>query len=39
MPTRNARGQSAGFAVLTLSLLMIAVGSLVLAAFMLGFLK
>lgn len=39
MPTRNVRGQSAGFAVLTLSLLMIAVGSLVLAAFMLGFLK
>lgn len=39
MPTKNAKGQSAGFAVLTLSLLMIAVGGLVLAAFMLGFLK
>ena len=39
MPTKNAKGQGAGFAVLTLSLLMIAVGSLVLAAFMLGFLK
>lgn len=39
MPTKSSRGQSAGFAVLTLSLLMIAVGGLVLAAFMLGFLK
>ena len=39
MPTKSAKGQSAGFAVLTLSLLMIAVGGLVLAAFMLGFLK
>ena len=39
MPTKTLRGQSAGFAVLTLSLLMIAVGGLVLAAFMLGFLK
>jgi hypothetical protein len=39
MPTKNAKGQGAGFAVLTLSLLMIAVGGLVLAAFMLGFLK
>lgn len=39
MPTRSTRGQSAGYAVLTLSLLMIAVGGLVLAAFMLGFLK
>jgi hypothetical protein len=39
MPSKRAKGQSAGFAVLTLSLLMIAVGGLVLAAFMLGFLK
>ena len=39
MPTRGSRGQSASYAVLTLSLLMIAVGGLVLAAFMLGFLK
>lgn len=39
MPTKSSRGQSAGYAVLTLSLLMIAVGGLVLAAFMLGFLK
>ena len=39
MPTKNAKGQSAGFAVLTLSLLMISVGGLVLAAYMLGFLK
>lgn len=39
MPTKTTRGQSAGYAVLTLSLLMIAVGGLVLAAFMLGFLK
>ena len=39
IPTKNAKGQGAGFAVLTLSLLMIAVGGLVLAAFMLGFLK
>ena len=39
MPTKSAKGQGAGFAVLTLSILMIAVGGLVLAAFMLGFLK
>jgi len=39
MPTRSAKGQGAGYAVLTLSILMIAVGGLVLAAFMLGFLK
>ena len=39
MPSRSAKGQGAGFAVLTLSLLMIAAGSLVLAAFMLGLLK
>lgn len=39
MPSKRAKGQNAGFAVLTLSLLMIAVGGLVLAAFMLGFLK
>jgi hypothetical protein len=39
MPSKTAKGQSAGFAVLTLSILMIAVGSLVLAAFMLGLLK
>ncbi len=39
MPTKSYRGQSASYAVLTLSLLMIAVGGLVLAAFMLGFLK
>lgn len=39
MPTKSSRGQSASYAVLTLSLLMIAVGGLVLAAFMLGFLK
>ena len=39
IPTKNKKGQSAGFAVLTFSLLMIAVGGLVLAAFMLGFLK
>lgn len=39
MPTKGSRGQSASYAVLTLSLLMIAVGGLVLAAFMLGFLK
>lgn len=39
MPTKSAKGQGAGYAVLTLSILMIAVGGLVLAAFMLGFLK
>lgn len=39
MPAKSMRGQGAGYAVLTLSLLMIAVGGLVLAAFMLGFLK
>lgn len=39
MPTKSTRGQSAGFAVLTLSILMITVGGLVLAAFMLGLLK
>lgn len=39
MPTKGSRGQSAGFAVLTLSILMITVGGLVLAAFMLGLLK
>lgn len=39
MPTKGSRGQGASYAVLTLSLLMIAVGGLVLAAFMLGFLK
>ena len=39
MPTNSAKGQGAGYAVLTLSILMIAVGGLVLAAFMLGFLK
>ena len=39
MPSKSSRGQSASYAVLTLSLLMIAVGGLVLAAFMLGFLK
>ena len=39
MPSKSARGQGAGYAVLTLSILMIAVGGLVLAAFMLGFLK
>jgi hypothetical protein len=39
MPTKSAKVQGAGFAVLTLSILMIAVGGLVLAAFMLGFLK
>lgn len=39
MPTKSSRGQGAGFAALTFSILMIAVGGLVLAAFMLGFLK
>ncbi|MEY3677125.1 MAG: hypothetical protein RL351_352 [Actinomycetota bacterium] len=39
MPSKRSSGQSASYAVLTLSLLMIAVGGLVLAAFMLGFLK
>lgn len=39
MPSKSSRGQGAGYAVLTLSILMIAVGGLVLAAFMLGFLK
>jgi len=39
MPTKNARGRGPGYAALTLSILIIAVGGLVLAAFMLGFLK
>jgi hypothetical protein len=39
MPSKSSRGQGAGYAVLTLSILMIAVGGLVLAAFMLGFLE
>ena len=38
MPSRSAKGQG-GFAILTLSLLMITAGGLVLAAFMLGLLK
>jgi hypothetical protein len=37
MPTRNARSQGAGFAMVTLSLLMISIGGLVLAAYMLGY--
>ncbi len=39
MPSRSAKGQGGGFAILTLSLLMITAGGLVLAAFMLGLLK
>ncbi len=39
MPSKKARGQGGGFVALTLSILMVTIGGLVLAAFMLGILK
>jgi hypothetical protein len=39
MPSRKARGEGGGFVALTLSILMVTIGGLVLAAFMLGILK
>lgn len=39
MPSKKARGEGGGFVALTLSILMVTIGGLVLAAFMLGILK
>lgn len=39
MPSKKARGEGGGFVALTLAILMVTIGGLVLAAFMLGILK